>query len=225
MLAQILVVEDDPHLGPLLKEYLSADYQVHHAATLRDAQSWLGMHSAQLILLDLNLPDGDGLDLVQALRQYSSTPVLVLSARSGVQERVAGLNAGADDYLTKPFDFAELGARLRALARRAPPERPAVLAVGDLRLDPAERRVYRGEVEIAMSATEMALLEAFMRRPGQVLDALTLLEAGWPDVYENRSNVVAVYIGYLRNKIDRPFGRDDIETVRGSGYRLRRPEG
>ena len=118
MLAQILVVEDDPHLGPLLKEYLSGDYLVEHASTLKEAQAWLGTHSPQLILLDLNLPDGDGLDLVQALRQYSSTPVLVLSARSGVQERVAGLNAGADDYLTKPFSPAELATRVRAQLAR-----------------------------------------------------------------------------------------------------------
>jgi two-component system OmpR family response regulator len=147
----------------------------------------------------------------------------MLTARGEVEDRVAGLDGGADDYLVKPFALAELGARLRALARRGPRERPAVLQVGDLRLDPASRRVWRGGREIALSATELALLEALMRRPGQVLSRLALLEAGWDSGYENRSNVVAVYIRYLRNKVDRPFGRRDIETVRGGGYRLRAP--
>jgi two-component system OmpR family response regulator len=147
----------------------------------------------------------------------------MLTARGEVEDRVAGLDGGADDYLVKPFALAELGARLRALARRGPRERPTVLQVGDLRLDPASRRVWRGGREIALSATELALLEALMRRPGQVLSRLALLEAGWDSAYENRSNVVAVYIRYLRNKVDRPFGRRDIETVRGGGYRLRAP--
>jgi two-component system OmpR family response regulator len=145
----------------------------------------------------------------------------MLTSRDGVEDRVAGLDAGADDYLTKPFSFAELSARLRALSRRGGVERPAELAVGDLRLDPASRRVWRGENEVALSPKEFALLETFMRRSGQVLTRLQLLEHAWDFAYENRSNVVDVYVRYLREKLDRPFGKSSFETVRGVGYRLR----
>ena len=148
-------------------------------------------------------------------------PVLMLTARDGLHDRVEGLDAGADDYLTKPFAFAELLARLRALARRGTAERPAVLAVGDLRLDPATRQVWRGDAEIELSAKEFSLLETFMRRPGRVLSRFELLEHAWDEAYEARSNVTDVYVRYLREKIDRPFGRTSIETVRGAGYRLR----
>jgi two-component system OmpR family response regulator len=150
------------------------------------------------------------------------TPVLVLTARAGVEDRVAGLDAGADDYLAKPFSFAELNARLRALARRGVSERPAIVEVGDLRLDPATRQVWRGAVEIQLSTKEFALLDTLMRRAGLVLSRLQLLEHAWDYAYENRSNVVDVYIRYLREKVDRPFGRESIETVRGAGYRLRK---
>ncbi len=136
-----------------------------------------------------------------------------------------GLDEGADDYLVKPFSLAELLARLRALARRGPVERPVVLEVGDLRLDPATREVWRGDSEIELSPKEFALLEAFMRRPGEVLSQLALLEHAWDYDYENRSNVVEVYVRYLREKIDRPFGVRSLETVRGAGYRLRRDGG
>jgi two-component system, OmpR family, response regulator len=145
----------------------------------------------------------------------------MLTARDGVQDRVVGLDAGADDYLVKPFSFAELLARLRALARRGLAERPTVLQAGSLRLDPATRQVWRGDTLVELSAKEFALLEAFLRRPGQVLSRLDLLEHAWDHAYENRSNVVDVYVGYLRAKIDRPFGRQSIDTVRGAGYRLR----
>jgi two-component system OmpR family response regulator len=148
--------------------------------------------------------------------------VLMLTARDGVEDRVAGLDAGADDYLPKPFSFAELNARLRALARRGVSERPAVVEVGDLRLDPATRQVWRGSVEIQLSTKEFALLDTLMRRAGLVLSRLQLLEHAWDYAYENRSNVVDVYIRYLREKVDRPFGRKSIETVRGAGYRLRK---
>lgn len=223
---RVLIVEDEPKMAGLLARGLRAQGAVVDLAGGGEEALWRaapGRYDA--IVLDVMLPGIDGFETCRRLRGAGVwSPVLMLTARGEVGDRVAGLDGGADDYLTKPFDFAELGARLRALARREPRERPAVLEVGDLRLDPAERRVHRGDVEIPMSATEMSLLAAFMRRPGQVLDAFTLLEAGWSDAYENRSNIVAVYVGYLRNKIDRPFGRSDLETVRGAGYRLRRPE-
>ena len=146
----------------------------------------------------------------------------MLTARDAVGDRVAGLDGGADDYLTKPFSFAELLARLRALVRRGPVERPVELQVGDLRLDPAtQARLARASTEIELSAKEFALLETFMRRPGQVLSRYALLEQAWDYDYENRSNVVDSYVRFLRRKIDKPFGTDSIETVRGAGYRLR----
>jgi two-component system OmpR family response regulator len=149
------------------------------------------------------------------------SPVLMLTARDAVGDCVAGLDAGADDYLPKPFSFAELLARLRALVRRGGGERPVVLEVGDLRLDPATHQVWRGHAEVKLSAKEFSLLETFMRRPGQALTRLQLVEQAWDYAYENRSNVVDVYVRYLREKIDRPFARESIETVRGVGYRLR----
>ena len=145
----------------------------------------------------------------------------MLTARDAVADRVRGLDEGADDYLTKPFSLAELLARLRALTRRAAGERPAVIEVGDLRLDPASREVYRGKDEITLSAREFALLETFMRHPGQVLTQPQLLEAAWELGVQHRSNVVEVYVRYLREKVDRPFGVESLETVRGVGYRLR----
>jgi two-component system OmpR family response regulator len=169
------------------------------------------------------LPGIDGFETCRRLRDEDVwSPVLMLTARDAVEDRVEGLDGGADDYLVKPFSFAELFARLRALSRRGPVERPVVLEVGELRLDPATRQAWRGEHEISLSTKEFALLEAFMRRPGQVLSRYQLLEHAWDYEYENRSNVVDVYVRYLRRKIDRPFGADSIETVRGAGYRLRK---
>jgi two-component system OmpR family response regulator len=173
------------------------------------------------IVLDVMLPRLDGFSACREMREAGVwTGVLMLTARDSVHDRVAGLDSGADDYLAKPFSFSELLARLRALARRGESPRPALLTVGDLRLDPATRRVWRGEVEIRLSAKEFTLLETMMRRPGIVFDRSTLLEYAWDYGYENRSNVVDVYIRYLREKVDRPFGRTTIETVRGVGYRL-----
>ena len=174
------------------------------------------------IVLDLMLPGRDGLEVCRELRESGVwSPILMLTARDGIQDRVEGLDGGADDYLTKPFSFAELLARLRALARRGAPKRPAVLEAGSLRLDPATRQAWRGEVEIELSPKEFALLETLMRRAGHVLTRLELIEHAWDHAYENRSNVVDVYVRYLREKVDRPFGLDSIETVRGVGYRLR----
>ncbi len=178
------------------------------------------------IVLDVMLPDVDGFETCRRLRgDRVWTPVLMLTARDAVGDRVRGLDAGADDYLTKPFSLAELLARLRALTRRCLGERPAVLEAGDLQLDPATRQVRRGETELDLSAREFALLETFMRRPGQVFSRLQLLEAAWDLGYEQRSNVVEVYVRYLREKVDRPFGVESLETVRGAGYRLRKDGG
>jgi two-component system, OmpR family, response regulator len=222
---RVLIVEDEAKMAELLRRGLTEQGAVADTVPRGEDALWMaGATAYDAIVLDVMLPGIDGFETCRGLRAAGVwTPVLMLTARGEVEDRVAGLDGGADDYLVKPFALAELGARLRALARRGPRERPAVLQVGDLRLDPAERRVWRGETEIALSATELALLEALMRRPGEVLSRLALLEAGWDSAYENRSNIVAVYIRYLRNKVDRPFGRHDIETVRGGGYRLRAP--
>ena len=192
------------------------------AARGEDAVWMAGSTEYDAVVLDVMLPGLDGFEVCRRLRADDVwTPVLMLTARDAVEDRVAGLDGGADDYLVKPFSFEELLARLRALARRGAAERPAVLQVGDLRLEPATRRVTRGDAEVSLSQKEFALLETLMLRPGRALSRLQLLEHAWDDTYENRSNVVDVYIRYLREKIDRPFGTDTIETVRGVGYRLR----
>ncbi len=178
------------------------------------------------IVLDVMLPDIDGFEILRRLRSRKVwTPVLMLTARDAVEDRVNALDGGADDYLTKPFSFAELLARVRAVARRGAVERPTTLEVGNLRLDPAARRAWRGDVELDLSTREFALLELFMRRPGATLSRLQLLEGVWDMAFESRSNIVDVYVRYLREKIDRPFGRASIETVRGVGYRLREDGG
>ena len=206
----------------LLRGLVEEGYAADVARTGEDALRMARSTAYDAILLDVMLPGLDGFGLCRELRSSGVwTPILMLTARDDILDRVAGLDAGADDYLTKPFSFAELLARLRALARRTLAERPTVLAVGSLRLDPATQQVWRGDVAIELSAKEFALLETFMRRPGQVLSRQDLLEHTWDGANENRSNVVDVYVGYLRTKLDRPFGRRSIETVRGSGYRLR----
>jgi two-component system OmpR family response regulator len=191
-----------------------------------EALRMVGAAEYDAIVLDVMMPGIDGFETCRRLRADGVwLPVLMLTARDAVEDRVRGLDGGADDYLTKPFSLAELLARLRALVRRGPVERPSVLEVGDLRLDPASREVRRGDEEVDLSPREFALLETFMRRPGQVLTQLQLLESAWDMGYEQRSNVVEVYVRYLREKIDRPFGISSIETVRGVGYRLRRDGG
>jgi two-component system OmpR family response regulator len=221
---RILVVEDDPKMAGLLRRGLQEDGHAADVAGIGDDALWMAQAvEYDAIVLDLLLPGLDGVEVCRRLRGSGVwSPVLMLTARDAVEDRVAGLDAGADDYLAKPFSFSELLARLRALARRGSPERPTVLEVGDLRLDPATAQVWRDGTEIQLSAKELALLETFMRRPGDVLSRDHLLEHAWDYAYDNRSNVIDVYIRYLREKIDRPFGRRSIETVRGLGYRLRR---
>jgi two-component system, OmpR family, response regulator len=220
---RVLVVEDEKKLAGLLARGLREEGYAADLADRGEEALWMaGAVPYDAIVLDVMLPGLDGFAVCRRLRQAGVwSPVLMLTARDAVDDRVAGLDAGADDYLTKPFSFEELLARLRSLTRRAPVERPPVLTVGGLRLDPAAHRAWRGETEIELSAKEFALLELFMRRPGAVLTRGQLLDGAWDIAFESRSNVVDVYVRYLREKIDRPFGRDSIETVRGVGYRLK----
>ncbi|MCY7302679.1 MAG: response regulator transcription factor [Thermoleophilia bacterium] len=220
---RVLIVEDEPKLAALLRRGLTEEgYAADVAPTGEDALWMAAATPYDAIVLDIVLPGIDGLEVCRALRDRDVwAPVVMLTARGAVGDRVTGIDAGADDYLTKPFSFAELLARLRALARRGAGEPPSIVEVGSLRLDPAARKVWRREVEVMLSTKEFALLEQLMRRPGQVLSRLDLLEHAWDFAYENRSNVIDVYIRYLREKIDRPFGVTSIETVRGAGYRLR----
>ena len=220
---RVLVVEDEVKMAGLIFRGLREEGLAADVATKGEDALWMAAATDyDVIVLDVMLPGLDGFETCRRLRGDGIwAPVLMLTARDSVEDRVAGLDGGADDYLTKPFSFAELLARLRALVRRGPLERPAVLAVGDLRLDPATRQVWRGETEIELSQKEFALLETFMRRPGEVLSRFQLLEHAWDYEYENRSNVIDVYVRYLREKVDRPFGARSLETVRGAGYRLR----
>ena len=220
---RVLIVEDELRMASLIRrgltnEGLAADVAARGADALWMAEA----HDYDAVLLDVMLPDIDGFEVCRRLRSAGVwAPVLMLTARDSVEDRVAGLDSGADDYLVKPFSFAELLARLRALARRSDGERPAVLVVDDLRLDPATRDVTRGSTPIQLTAKEFALLETFMRRAGEVLSRLHLLEHAWDFAYDNRSNIVDVYVRRLRRKIDEPFERHSLETVRGAGYRLR----
>jgi two-component system OmpR family response regulator len=224
---RVLIVEDQAKLAALLARGLREEGHAADVAGRGEDALWMAAAAPyDAIVLDIMLPGIDGLETCRALRKRGVwSPVLMLTARDAVGDRVSGLDAGADDYLTKPFSFEELLARLRALVRRAPAERPVTVEVGDLRLDPAAHRVWRGDDELELSAKEFALLELLMRRPGTVLSRSQLLEGAWDMSYERRSNIVDVYIKQLREKIDRPFGSDTIETVRGVGYRLRKDGG
>jgi two-component system, OmpR family, response regulator len=222
---RVLVVEDEPKMAGLIRRGLSEEGYSADVASTGDDAIWMAQSTEyDAIVLDVLLPGRSGFDVCRELRRSGMwAPVLMLTARDSVDDRVAGLDAGADDYLTKPFSFAELLARLRALSRRPAVERPTVLEVGDLRLDPATHQAWRGETELQLSAKEFRMLEAFMRRPGQVLSRLYLLDHCWDYGYENRSNVVDVYVRYLRSKLDRRGEPSVIETVRGAGYRFEPP--
>jgi two-component system OmpR family response regulator len=223
---RVLVVEDEVRMAKVIKLSLVREgvaTDVAHRGKQALAMATVVDYDA--IVLDVMLPDGSGFETCQVLRDRGVwSPILMLTARDAVEDRVAGLDSGADDYLIKPFALAELHARLRSLVRRGRPERPAVLSVGSLRLDPAKRVVERGTSRVELSAKEFALLDALMRRPGEVLTRLELIEQAWDFAYENRSNVVDVYIRRLRRKLDEPFGTSSLETVRSVGYRLRQEQ-
>jgi two-component system, OmpR family, response regulator len=223
---RILVVEDEVRLASLIRRGLRDEGLLADVAIKGEDALWMAASTEyDAIVLDVMLPGIDGFETCRRLRADGvPTPILMLTARGEVADRIGGLNVGADDYVKKPFVFAELVARLHALMRRGPLERLPMLEVGDLRLDPLMHRVWRGNQEIELSAKEFLLLATLMRHTGAVLSRQQLLEHAWDSEYENRSNVIDVYIGYLRDKIDRPFGRSSIETVRGVGYRLRREE-
>ncbi len=218
------MVEDEVKMASLLKRALEEEGHAVDVAGDGPEGLWMAKENPYAaIVLDVMLPGIDGFEVCRSLRGADIwAPVLMLTARDAVDDRVKGLDAGADDYLVKPFSLLELAARIRALVRRDVRARPTVLAEGDLELDPATKQVWRGRTEISMSPKEFALLEFFLRHPGTVLTRSQVIDAVWDFAYDGTSNVVDQYVTYLRRKIDKPFGRHDIETVRGMGYRLRR---
>jgi two-component system OmpR family response regulator len=219
---RLLLVEDARKMSGLLQRAFREDgYAVDVQASGRDAVWMASECDFDAIILDVGLPDIDGFDVCRQLRARGRwMPILMLTARDAVPDRVRGLDVGADDYLTKPFHIEELRARMRALIRRGPLERPTVLAVGDLLLDPAARTVHRNGIPVSLTAKEFAVLEYLMRHPGQVISRTRFLEHVWDFAHDGDSNIVDVYMRFLREKVDRPFGRRSIETVRGAGYRL-----
>jgi two-component system, OmpR family, response regulator len=223
---RVLVVEDEARMARLLKRGLEEEGHAVDVAGDGPDGLWLATENDYgAVVLDVMLPGFDGFEVCRKLRAAGVwTPVLMLTARDAVDDRVRGLDAGADDYLVKPFSLLELAARLRALVRRDDRARPAVLAEGDLKLDPASKRAWRGSTELQLSPKEFSLLELFLRHPGSVLTRSQILDAAWDFAYDGTSNVVDQYVTYLRRKIDVPFGRHDLETVRGMGYRLRHTE-
>ena len=219
---RILVVEDETRLADGLRRGLEAEgFAVDIAATGTDGL-WLARENQySAILLDIMLPGMSGYRVCEVLRaEQNWTPVIMLTAKNGEWDQVEALDTGADDYLTKPFSFAVLLARLRAVVRRGAAERPSVLEAGDIRVDPATRAVSRGEVTIDLTSREFAVLEYLMRRRGEVVSKREVIENVWDFDFEGDPNIVEVYVRHLRNKLDRPFGRAAIETLRGSGYRL-----
>jgi two-component system, OmpR family, response regulator len=219
---RLLLVEDDPAMAAMLSRSLRREaYAVDRAGTGADAVWSITETDYDVVVLDAMIPPPDGFEVLRQVRARGSwVPVLMLTARDAMTDKVRGLDSGADDYLTKPFALAELLARVRALIRRDPRERPTALEVADLVLDPATRSVRRGGTVVNLSAKEFALLQELMRRAGETLTRTYLIEHVWDFAYDGGSNVVDVYIRYLRDKVDRPFGRDTLRTVRGVGYRL-----
>jgi two-component system OmpR family response regulator len=220
---RVLVVEDHRKLAGQLRRVLRGAGMAADVAVRGEDALWMaGATPYDVVVLDVMLPGIDGLETCRRLRADGvRAPVLMLTARDGLRDRVAGLDGGADDYLTKPFALDELVARLRALSRRGAIEHAPVLEVGPLRLDPAKHRVWREATAIALPVKSFVLLECFMRRPGVVLSRLALLDTAWDAAYENRSNVIDVQVRRLRARIDEPFATNSIETIRGVGYRLR----
>lgn len=219
---RVLVVEDHPKTSALVTRGLREhSYAVDVALTGGDG-IWLGQENDyDAVVLDVMLPDLDGFAVLSALRAAGRwAPVLMLTARSSVPDRVRGLDGGADDYLVKPFSFSELLARLRALVRRGAMPRPTTITAGDLVLDPASRSVRRGSVSIQLTAKEFALLEILASRAGDTVTRRELLERCWDTAFDGDPNILDVYIRFLRRKVDRPFGCESIQTVRGVGYRL-----
>lgn len=219
---RLLVVEDETRLAEGLKRGLEAEgFAVDVAANGTDGL-WLARENRySVILLDIMLPGMNGYLVCRALREADDwTPVLMLTAKDGDWDQVEALDTGADDYLTKPFSFAVLVARVRALIRRGAAPRPAVLSAGDLELDPATRAVRRGDTAVDLTAREFAVLEFLMRRAGEVVSKREILEGVWDFDFDGDPNIVEVYVRHLRNKVDRPFGREGIQTMRGAGYRL-----
>ena len=219
---RVLVVEDEKRLAAGLKKGLEAEGLATDVALDGTDGLWMAReHPYDAIVLDVMLPGINGYRLCATLREEGIwTPILMLTAKDGEHDQADALDTGADDYVTKPFSYVVLVARLRALIRRGAGERPAILHAGDLRLDPGARRAWRAEVEVALTAREMALLEFLLRRKGDVVSKGEILDHVWDYAFEGDPNIVEVYIGHLRNKLDRPFARNAIETVRGAGYRL-----
>ncbi|MCU1399040.1 MAG: two component transcriptional regulator, winged helix family [Acidimicrobiales bacterium] len=222
---RVLVVEDEPKMADVLRRALQRDgHAVDVAGDGNEALWFAGSVAFDAIVLDAMIPAPDGFEVCRRLRGTECwVPILMLTARDAVADRVAGLDAGADDYLTKPFSLVELLARLRAITRREPAVRPVVLSVGGLRLDPATHQVSRDGTGIELSPKEFALLQHFMRHPGEALSRSDIIEHVWDFAYDGTSNVVDVYVHYLRDRIDRPFGTNDLQTVVGVGYRLAMP--
>ncbi|AZH84034.1 DNA-binding response regulator [Plantibacter sp. PA-3-X8] len=219
---RILVVDDEVRLADGVRRGLEAEgFAVDVAANGVDGLWMAGEHRYDTIILDIMMPGLSGYRVCQQLRDAGDwTPILMLTAKDGDWDQVEALDTGADDFLSKPFSFAVLVARIRSLVRRGSRERPAVLEVGELRLDPASKQVHRGDVPIDLTSREFAVLEFLMRRGGEVVSKREVLQNVWDDDFEGDPNIVEVYVGHLRNKVDRPFERASIETVRGFGYRL-----
>ena len=222
---RLLVVEDESRMAALVKRGLE---ELGHTVDVVDNGPdavWMATENKyRVVVLDATLPGFSGFEVARRLRSAGrGMPIVMLTARDAVEDRIHGLDSGADDYLTKPFNFAELAARIRALSRRGVQHRPPTLSVGDLRLDPASRQAFRGDIELDLSAKEFSLLELFMENPGVVLTRSMIIEQLWDYEYDGMSNVVDQYVGYLRRKIDRPFGHEDVQTVRGVGYMLKAP--